>query len=90
MKLVLALLLSVALLGFSACSTDQPGLGGSVQGTGSVEDLERQSPVTDAPDVREGQMARAAADYAGDRRHGSYHGYHRGHSHSHGHGGHSH
>ena len=66
MKAALRLLLPpVASLGLVSCVTP-------VQGTGSVEALERQSPVTPVPSVREGEFARAAADYAGD-----YHRHHR-------------
>ena len=57
-----------------SCVPGQPGFGRSVQGTGSVEALERQATVPDAPDVREGQAARAAAHYSnGSRR--SYYGW---------------
>lgn len=62
-------LLMSAALSLVSCVT-------TAEGTGSVEDLERQPGVTPLPNMREGEFARAAANYANDthsyrhRRHG--------------------
>lgn len=51
------LILSFASAGLVSCVTP-------MQGTGSVEALERQAPVTSPPNINEGQAAQAAAYYS--------------------------
>lgn len=57
-SLSISFFLAALILGLPSCVTP------NVQGTGSVEALERQNPVPDAPNVREGEAARAASYYA--------------------------
>ena len=54
---LLPLILLAGAAGFVSCVTP-------AQGTGSVENLERQAPVTPLPSTGEGDFARAAAQYS--------------------------